>query len=143
MAYCQNRTFISTHNWSLHRFSQDHNLASHTTHCIHEWRDLQFNVDWKRQMFCETFSCQIYLLSENPEVRNLLRGYRRKNIFFKLRTTDFLRSFSWQFYLRSKLLPEICWEEATEEIHTLHYCLLQPLSQDYWPSFSHHLCCVR
>ena len=24
----------------------------------------------------------------------------------------------------------------------IHYWALQPFSQDYWPSFSHHLCCV-
>ena len=28
----------------------------------------------------------------------------------------FLRSFSWQFYLLSEFLPEICWEEVAEEI---------------------------
>ena len=28
-----------------------------------------------------------------------------------------LRNFSWQFYLLSECLPEICWEEITEKIH--------------------------
>ena len=28
----------------------------------------------------------------------------------------FLRNFSWQFYLLSEFLPEICWEEIAEEI---------------------------
>ena len=30
----------------------------------------------------------------------------------------FLRSFSWEFYLLSEFLPEICWEVFAEEIHT-------------------------
>ena len=29
----------------------------------------------------------------------------------------FLRIFSWQFYLLSEILPEICWEEIAEEIY--------------------------
>ena len=28
----------------------------------------------------------------------------------------FLRHFSWQFYMLSELLPEICWEEIAEEL---------------------------
>ena len=38
------------HNWSLKPFSQDYDLASHTTYVvcvnfIHKWRDIQFKVD--------------------------------------------------------------------------------------------------
>ena len=44
------------HNWPLQPFSQDYGLASQSTHVvcvnfIHEWRDLQFNVDFERQIF--------------------------------------------------------------------------------------------
>ena len=44
----------------------------------------------------------------------------------RLRTTDFLRNFSWQFYLLSDFLPEICWEEITGEIFFV-FC------SDVWP----------
>ena len=41
------------HNWLLQPFSQDYGLASRTTHVVcfnflHEWRNLQFNVDPER-----------------------------------------------------------------------------------------------
>ena len=44
-------------------------LVSHTTYVvcvnfIHKWRDLQFKVDTKRQIFWETFHGSFYLLSE-------------------------------------------------------------------------------
>ena len=35
----------------------------------------------------------------------------------------FLRNFSWQFYLLSELLPEICWEEIAKEIRISFWCL--------------------
>ena len=40
------------HNWSIQPFSQDYNLASHIIYVvcvkfIHEWRALQFNVDYE------------------------------------------------------------------------------------------------
>ena len=36
-----------------------------------------------------------------------------------------------------------CISPMASRIHTyLHNWSLQPSSQDYWPSFSHHLCCV-
>ena len=81
------------HNWPLQLFSQDYGLDSYTTHvvCINfipEWRDLQFNVDSERQIFGETLSWQVYLLSE--------------------------------------FLPEICWEQIAEEIiffHTSFWCM--------------------
>ena len=53
------------HNyWSSQRFSQDYNLASHTTHVvyvnfIHEWLDLQLKVDSERQ---RTFLLQFHSL---------------------------------------------------------------------------------
>ena len=39
-----------THNWPLEPYTQDYDLASHTTHVvcdnfIHEWQDPQFKVD--------------------------------------------------------------------------------------------------
>ena len=39
----------------------------------------------------------------------------------------FLRNFSWQFYLQSEFLPEICWEEVTREIFFSYFCF------DFWP----------
>ena len=39
---------------------------------------------------------------------NFIHKWRERQIF--------LRNFSWQFYLLSELLPEICWEEIAEEI---------------------------
>ena len=47
-------TYIN--NWLLQPCSQDYGLASDTTHVVcvnfrHEWRDLQFKVDSKRQIF--------------------------------------------------------------------------------------------
>ena len=38
----------------------------------------------------------------------------------------FWRNFSWQFYLLSQFLPEICWEEIAEEILFV-FCF------DVWP----------
>ena len=70
--YCCNifnllHTYI--YNWPLQPFSQDYSLASHINHvvCVNficEWRDLQFNIDSWRQIFWETFSWQVYFLSE-------------------------------------------------------------------------------
>ena len=39
----------------------------------------------------------------------------------------FLRNFSWQFYLLSEFLPEICWEEVAEEIFFFYFRF------DVWP----------
>ena len=33
----------------------------------------------------------------------------------RLRTTDFLRDFSWEFHLLSEFLPDICWEEIRQK----------------------------
>ena len=33
-------------------------------------------------------------------------------------------------------------ENGDETTTYIHNWQLQPFSQDYWPSFSHHLCCV-
>ena len=44
----------------------------------------------------------------------------------RLRMTNSLRNFLWQFYLLSELLPEICWEEIIEEISFV-FCF------DVWP----------
>ena len=37
----------------------------------------------------------------------------------------FWRNFSWQIYLPSEFLPEICWEEVAEEINTFLYFVLK------------------
>ena len=57
------------HNWPLQSFSQDYGLTLHTTHLvcinfIHEWRDLQSNVDSERQIVQKLFLWQVYLVSE-------------------------------------------------------------------------------
>ena len=71
------------HNCPVQSFSQDYDLASHTTHVVYvnfirEWRNLQLNIDSERQIF-EKF-------------------------------------FSWQIYLLSEFLPEICWEKIARKI---------------------------
>ena len=48
------------HNWPLQPFSQDYDLDSHTTcvmcvNFIHEWLDIQFNVDFERQVLEKLF----------------------------------------------------------------------------------------
>ena len=82
---------IYMHNWALQPFSQDYGPTSHTTpvvclNFIRKWRDLQFNVDSERQIFWETFS--------------------------------------WQVYLLSAFLPDICWKEIAKEIFFFSYFVL-------------------
>ena len=55
------------HNWSLEHFSQDYDLASDITYgvCvnfIHEWRDLQFKVDFNREVFEKLFTTILFIL---------------------------------------------------------------------------------
>ena len=57
------------YNWPLQLFSQDYGLASHTTYVvcvnfIHEWWNLQFNIDSEWQILWETFHGSFYLLSD-------------------------------------------------------------------------------
>ena len=59
-------------------------LVSHSTYVvcvnfIHKWRDLQFKVDFKRQIFWETFRDN-FIFTFRVFARNLLRGNRRRNI---------------------------------------------------------------
>ena len=47
---------------SLQPFSQNYALASHTIYVVcvnfmHEWRNLKFEVDFKRQSFGQNFQC--------------------------------------------------------------------------------------
>ena len=72
------------HNWSLHLFSQDCKLASHTTYVvcinfIHKWRDLQFKVDSVDRFFEKPFMAILFTL--RVFTRSLLRGNRQRNIF--------------------------------------------------------------
>ena len=60
------------------------NRVSHTTsvvdiNFIHNWWDLQFNVESKRQIFEKFYMAVLITLKNFPE--NLLRGNRRKNTF--------------------------------------------------------------
>ena len=73
------------HNWPLQPFSQDYGLASHTTHVvcinfIHEWRDLQFNVDSERQIFKKLFHGS-FIYSQSFCQKSAERESRRRNIF--------------------------------------------------------------
>ena len=56
----KNQVHTYIHNWPLQPFSQDYGLASQPTHVVfvnfvREWRDLQFNVDFERQIFEKLF----------------------------------------------------------------------------------------
>ena len=47
---------------------------------------------------------------------------------------SYLTQHAWCYWFRLSI---------TQHIHTyIHNWPLQHFSQDYWPSFSHHLCCV-
>ena len=64
------------HNWSLQPFSQDCGLASHATYVvcfnfIHEWQDLQFNVDSERQIFNKLFMAILFTIK--VFARNVLK----------------------------------------------------------------------
>ena len=50
----------------------------------------------------------------------------RVNSIHKWRNLQFLRNFSWQFYLFSEFLPEIAWEEIAKEMLFV-FCF------DVWP----------
>ena len=55
-------------SWTLHAYSQEEDVASHTCHVasinfLHEYRDLQFNVDSEEQFF-ENFFMEEFLSSE-------------------------------------------------------------------------------
>ena len=73
------------HNWPLQSFSQDYGLVSHTAHVVcvnfmHEWRDIQFNVD-SESRFLRNFFMADLLLTLRFFARNLLRENRPRNIF--------------------------------------------------------------
>ena len=79
------------HNWLLQPFSQDYDLASHTTYVvcvnfIHKWRNLQFKLDSERQI-CEKLLMAI-LFTIRIFARNLQRGNLQRNIFV-------LMSYQW------------------------------------------------
>ena len=46
---------------------------------MHEWHDLQFEVDSEQQIFEKLFMGILFIL--RVLARNLLRGIRRRNIF--------------------------------------------------------------
>ena len=76
----------------------------------------------KQKSNAKVFSTYIHNWSLQPLVRiidlvshityvvcvNFIHKWRDPTVYGRLRTTDFLRNFSWQFYLRSEFLPEIC-----------------------------------
>ena len=47
---------------------------------------------------------------------NFIHKWRELQFTVDSERQIFLRNFSWQFYLLSEFLPEICWEEIAEEI---------------------------
>ena len=77
-------------------------LVSHITYVvcvnfIHKWRDLQFKVDFERQIFWETFHGNFIYFA-----RNLLRGNRRRNTFRILFLMSGLGLEPWLFRLISQ-----------------------------------------
>ena len=71
-------------------FLKDYVLASHTTHVvcvnfIHEWRNLQFNVDCERQICWETFSWQVYFFSQSLCQKSAQRKSPNVILFFIFR----------------------------------------------------------
>ena len=122
-----NYIFWSTHtcifNWSLQFFSQHYELPSHTTyvafvHFIHEWQNLQFEVDpephiFENFSFAFSFTLIVFARNSTPYGRffdelfmailftlrffatNLLRGNRRKNTFFYFVLMSDLQLKSW------------------------------------------------
>ena len=127
-----------------------------------EYWDLKFKVDSEQQIFEKLFKtnfyfnaqsfCQksderkspkIYIIGHyNPSVRiSDLASHHTyvvcNNFVHEWRHLQFKVDSERQIF---KFLPEIFWKEVAEEIHNWS---LQSFGQDYWPSFSHHLRCVR
>ena len=78
--------YLHIHNWSLHPFSQDYELSSHTTYVvcvnlIHSQRDLQFKVESERQIFWETFHAK-FIYSPNFCQKSAERKSRKKYFYF-------------------------------------------------------------
>ena len=71
---------------------------------IHQWQDLQFKVDSERQIFKKLFMPIFFTLRVFPRTYSLKSTLNER----------FLKSFSWQFFLLSEFLPEICWDEETK-----------------------------
>ena len=94
------------------------------------------------------------------QVFNLLPTLFKKIVFFIQIFYDSLKH--WSLYrlsnvirtglLHSKILLNMaCWWKSLRNTEFflwrksymhIHNWPLQPFSQDYWPSFSHHLCCI-
>ena len=134
-------------------------LVSHITYVvcvnfIHKRRDLQFKVDFERQIFWETvpwqylFTPRVFLNTyihnwslHNPSVRILdLVSHTTYvvcvNFIHKRRDLQFKVDFEWQIfwasfhgniYLLSEFLPEICWETKSPKKYCLYFVF------DIWP----------
>ena len=79
-----------------------------------------------KELFC-TNNIHTYIIGHyNPSVRLYRLASHITHVVlilymsggtYRLMTTDFWETFSWQIYfLLSEFLPEICWEEGAEEI---------------------------
>ena len=74
------------HNSSLQPFSQDYGLAFHTTYVecansIQQWRELQFNVDFKRQILEKLFHGR-FIYSQSFCQKSAERKLPNKIFFF-------------------------------------------------------------
>ena len=135
--------FLHTYirNWSLQPFSQDSDLASHTTYVvcvnfIHEWRDLHFNVDSERQIFEKLFHGRfIYSYFYTTFVVCVNFIYEWRDLLFKVDSERhiFLRNFSLQFYLLLKLLLEICGRKSPKKYFS-YFVLMSGLGLEPWLS---------
>ena len=80
------------HSWSLQPWSEDYDIFSHTSYAVcinfmHEWQDLQFKVDFERQIFeNDRFFMAIYLLSKIEicwdEVAEEIFSYFRFDVWY-------------------------------------------------------------
>ena len=111
------------HKWSLQHFNQDFDLASHTTYvvCInfrHEWRDLQFKVDSKWQIFVQLF--MVILFTLRVYAGNLPTGSRSRNIYLHNLQKWPLQPFSQDFDLASHTTHVVCLE-FIQDWRDLHF----------------------
>ena len=86
------------YSWLLKGYNNQHT-------CIHTWL---LAITTFQLGFRPSFSAWLMLCALILYVGGLT--------YNGLRTTDFWETFSWQVYLPSEFLPEICWEVIAKEI---------------------------
>ena len=80
--------------------------------------------NWLLQSFSQYYGLASY--NSHVVCLNFIHEWRDLQFKRRLRTTDIRETFSWYVYLLSEFLPEISWEEITEEI-LFEFCF------DAWP----------